>query len=487
MVHEVQMGKLRKRMSFSRIDEVLDMPDLIEVQKNSYRRFLETDLREVLADVSPITDYNGNLVLEFVDYSLDEPKDSVEKCRERDKTYAAPLKVFVRLKNRETGEIKESDVFMGDFPLMTDHGTFIINGAERVIVSQLVRSPGVYFDCTLDKAGKPLYSSQIIPNRGAWLEYETDSNDVLWVRIDRARKLPLTILLRALGYGTDAEIINLLGEDERLQATIDKGDNAKSREEGLIEIYKRQKPGEPASLESATNLFNSLFYDPKRYDLMRVGRYKFNKKLSIATRINNQIAGEDIVNPQSGEVMVKKGDRIGLETARAVQNAGVNAVWVDVEGTLRKVIGNNFVDAHAYLPFDPKEAGILEMVHLPTLKEIISSVEPDQLMDAVRENVASLVPKHILADDIVASVSYMLGLPYGLGFTDDIDHLGNRRLRSVGELLQNQIRIGMSRLDRVVRERMNTQDSVDVKPGDLINIRPVSAASSWINPTRWLN
>ena len=470
------MGKLRKRMSFSRIDEVLDMPDLIEVQKNSYRRFLETDLREVLADVSPITDYNGNLVLEFVDYSLDEPKDSVEKCRERDKTYAAPLKVFVRLKNRETGEIKESDVFMGDFPLMTDHGTFIINGAERVIVSQLVRSPGVYFDCALDKAGKPLYSSQIIPNRGAWLEYETDSNDVLWVRIDRARKLPLTILLRALGYGTDAEIINLLGEDERLQATIDKGDNAKSREEGLIEIYKRQKPGEPASLESATNLFNSLFYDPKRYDLMRVGRYKFNKKLSIATRINNQIAGEDIVNPQSGEVMVKKGDRIGLETARAVQNAGVNAVWVDVEGTLRKVIGNNFVDAHAYLPFDPKEAGILEMVHLPTLKEIISSVEPDQLMDAVRENVASLVPKHILADDIVASVSYMLGLPYGLGFTDDIDHLGNRRLRSVGELLQNQIRIGMSRLDRVVRERMNTQDSVDVKPGDLINIRPVSAA-----------
>ena len=470
------MGKLRKRMSFSRIDEALDMPDLIEVQKNSYARFLETDLREVLADVSPITDYNGNLVLEFVDYSLDEPKDSVEKCRERDKTYAAPLKVFVRLKNRETGEIKESDVFMGDFPLMTDHGTFIINGAERVIVSQLVRSPGVYFDCVLDKAGKPLYSSQIIPNRGAWLEYETDSNDVLWVRIDRARKLPLTILLRALGYGTDAEIISLMGEDERLQATIDKGDNAKSREEGLIEIYKRQKPGEPASLESATNLFNSLFYDPKRYDLMRVGRYKFNKKLSLATRINRQEAAEDIVNPQTGEVMVKSGETISLETARAIQNAGVNAVWVNVEGNRRKVIGNNFVDARAFLPFDPKEAGILEMVHLPTLREIIASVDPDQLKEAVRENVSALVPKHILADDIVASVSYMLGLPYGLGFTDDIDHLGNRRLRSVGELLQNQIRIGMSRLDRVVRERMNTQDSLDVKPGDLINIRPVSAA-----------
>ena len=470
------MGKLRKRMSFSRIDEVLDMPDLIEVQKNSYRRFLETDLREVLADVSPITDYNGNLVLEFVDYSLDEPKNTVERCKERDMTYAAPLKVFVRLKNRETGEIKESDVFMGDFPLMTDTGTFIINGAERVIVSQLVRSPGVYFDRVLDKAGKPLHSAQIIPNRGAWLEYETDSNDVLWVRIDRARKLPITVILRALGWGTDDQIIELMGEDERLMATIQKGDNAKSREEGLIEIYKRQKPGEPASLESATNLFNSLFFDPKRYDLMRVGRYKFNKKLSIATRINQQIAAEDVVDPSTGEVMVKKGEKIDLETARAIQNAGVNAVWVDCEGNIRKVIGNNFVDAACYLPFDPKEAGILEMVHLPTLKKIMESVEPDQLMEAVRENVSSLVPKHIIADDIVASISYLLGLPFGLGFTDDIDHLGNRRLRSVGELLQNQIRIGLSRLERVVRERMSIQDSSDVRPGDLINIRPVSAA-----------
>ena len=470
------MGKLRKRMSFSRIDEVLDMPDLIEVQKNSYRRFLETDLREVLADVSPITDYNGNLVLEFVDYSLDEPKNTVERCRERDMTYAAPLKVFVRLKNRETGEIKESDVFMGDFPLMTDHGTFIINGAERVIVSQLVRSPGVYFDCQLDKAGKPLYSSQIIPNRGAWLEYETDSNDVLWVRIDRARKLPITVILRALGYGTDAEILDLMGDDERLKSTIQKGDNAKSREEGLIEIYKRQKPGEPASAESATNMFNSLFFDPKRYDLMRVGRYKFNKKLSLATRINGHVAAEDVINPQTGEVMFEKGNTFDLATARAIQNAGVNAVWVDVEGNLRKVIGNNFVDAAGYLPFDPKEAGILEMVHLPTLKALMESVDPDQLKDAIRENASSLVPKHILPDDIVASVSYLLGLPYGIGFTDDIDHLGNRRLRSVGELLQNQIRIGLTRLERVVRERMSIQDSVDVKPGDLINIRPVSAA-----------
>jgi len=470
------MGKLRERMSFSRIDEVLEMPNLIEVQKNSYQRFLDTDLREVLADVSPITDYNGNLVLEFVDYSLDEPKNSIARCRERDITYAAPLKVFVRLKNKETGEIKESDVFMGDFPLMTDHGTFIINGAERVIVSQLVRSPGVYFDVAFDKAGKKLYSSQIIPNRGAWLEYETDSNDVLWVRIDRARKLPITVILRALGYGTDAEIIDIMGEDERLMATIQKGDNAKTREEGLIEIYKRQKPGEPASLESATNLFNSLFFDPKRYDLMRVGRYKYNKKLSIATRIHNHVAAEDIVNPQTGEIMVKKGESIALDVAREIQNAGVNSVLLDCEGQIRKVVGNNFVDASAYLPFDPKDAGILEMVHLPTLKEIISSMEPDQLFDAVKENVAALVPKHIIPDDVVSSINYMLGLPFGIGSTDDIDHLGNRRLRSVGELLQNQIRIGLSRLERVVRERMSIQDSTDIKPGDLINIRPVSAA-----------
>ena len=470
------MGKLRKRMSFSRIDEVLEMPNLIEVQKNSYQRFLDTDLREVLADVSPITDYNGKLVLEFVDYSLDEPKNSIARCRERDITYAAPLKVFVRLKNKETGEIKESDVFMGDFPLMTDHGTFIINGAERVIVSQLVRSPGVYFDVALDKAGKKLYSSQIIPNRGAWLEYETDSNDVLWVRIDRARKLPITVILRALGYGTDAEIIEIMGEDERLMATIQKGDNAKTREEGLIEIYKRQKPGEPASLESATSLFNSLFFDPKRYDLMRVGRYKYNKKLSIATRIHNHVAAEDIIDPRTGEVMAKKGDVIPLDLARQIQNAGVNSVRIDCEGEIRKVVGNNFVDASAYLPFDPKEAGILEMVHLPTLKELIENVSEDKLFEAVKENVAELVPKHIIPDDIVSSINYMLGLPYGIGTTDDIDHLGNRRLRSVGELLQNQIRIGLSRLERVVRERMSIQDSADIKPGDLINIRPVSAA-----------
>ncbi|NLV57546.1 MAG: DNA-directed RNA polymerase subunit beta [Clostridiales bacterium] len=477
MVHEVHMGKLRKRMSFSRIDEVLDMPDLIEVQKNSYRRFLEEDLREVLADVSPITDYTDNLVLEFVDYSLDEPKNSVERCKERDMTYAAPLKVFARLKNRETGEIKESDVFMGDFPLMTEHGTFIINGAERVIVSQLVRSPGVYYGKQIDKAGKALFSTTVIPNRGAWLEYETDSNDVLWVRIDRARKLPITVILRALGYGTDGEIIDLLGEDERLMATLQRGDNAKNQEDGLIEIYKRQKPGEPPTRDSAQNLLNSLFFDPKRYDLMRVGRYKFNKKLSLATRIQDRVAAQDIVDPSTGEVLVKKGEVIQKDVARRIQNAGINSAEILVDNHVHKVVGNNFVDAAGFLPFNPREAGILEMVHYPTLKAIMDACENEaQLKQAISVNVHSLVPKHILTDDVVASVSYLLGLPYGIGFTDDIDHLGNRRLRSVGELLQNQIRIGLSRLERVVRERMAIQDANDVRPGELINIRPVSAA-----------
>ena len=477
MVHEVQMGKLRKRMSFSRIDEVLDMPNLIEVQKNSYKRFLTEDLKEVLADVSPITDYSENLVLEFVDYSLDgTPKNSVERCKERDLTYAAPLKVFVRLKNRETGEIKESDVFMGDFPLMTEHGTFIINGAERVIVSQLVRSPGAYFDVQIDKAGKRLYSAQIIPNRGAWLEYETDSNDVLWVRIDRARKLPITVLLRALGYGTDQEITDLLGEDERLLATISRSDSTKTQTQGLLEIYKRQKPGEPPTEDGARALLRSLFFDPKRYDLMRVGRYKFNKKLGVAARIAGQIAAEDVISPLSGEVMVSKGDLISKEQAAAIQNAGVNVVFLQCENVVHKVIGNNFVDAAGFLPFDPKEAGILEFVHLPTLLRVMDGVTAENLKRVISENVHDLVPKHIIIDDIVASVSYLLGLPYGVGVTDDIDHLGNRRLRSVGELLQNQVRIGLSRLERVVRERMAIQDANDVKPGELINIRPVSAA-----------
>ena len=472
------MGKLRKRMSFSRIEEVLDMPDLIEVQKNSYKRFLEYDLREVLDDISPIVDYTENLSLELVDYSLDEPKNSVERCKERDMTYAAPLKVFVRLKNRETGEIKESDVFMGDFPLMTEHGTFIINGAERVIVSQLVRSPGVYYDEQIDKTGKHLFSTTVIPNRGAWLEYETDSNDVLWVRIDRARKLPITLILRAIGYGTDAEIIDLMGEDERLMATIQKGDNAKSRDEGLIEIYKRQKPGEPPTKDSAQSLFNSLFFDPKRYDLMRVGRYKFNKKLSLATRIQDHVAAEDVVDPQSGEILVKKGDVIEKDMARKIQNTGLNSVRIDADGHEVKVVGNHFVDPTCFLPFDPKEVGVHEQVLYPLLKQIIDEANGDEqaLREAVKVNAHDLVPKHIITEDIVASISYLLGLPYGVGFTDDIDHLGNRRLRSVGELLQNQIRIGLSRLERVVRERMAIQDADEVRPGELINIRPVSAA-----------
>ena len=478
MVHEVQLGKHCKRMSFSRIDEVLDMPNLIEVQKNSYRKFLNEDLREVLADVSPIVDYSGNLILEFVDYSLDsQPKNTIERCRERDLTYAAPLKVFVRLKNKETGEIKETEVFMGDFPLMTEHGTFVINGAERVIVSQLVRSPGAYYSMTVDKVGKQLFAAQIIPNRGAWLEYETDSNDGLWVRIDRARKLPITVLLRALGYGSDADIIGLLGEDERLLATLTNSDSTKSQAQGLIEIYKRQKPGEPPTEDGARTLLNNLFFDPKRYDLMRVGRYKFNKKLGVAARIGGQVAAEDIVDPRSGELLVAKGETIARDMALTIQNAGINVVHLQCEDHVVRVLGNNFADARGFLPFDPKEAGVNEFAHLPTLMATIEGLtDPEEIKRAVRENVHNIVPKHIIVDDITASVSYLLGMPYGVGVTDDIDHLGNRRLRSVGELLQNQVRIGLTRLERVVRERMAIQDANDVKPNDLINIRPVSAA-----------
>ena len=472
------MGKHCKRMSFSRIDEVLDMPNLIEVQKNSYRKFLQEDLREVLADVSPIVDYSGNLILEFVDYSLDsQPKNTIERCRERDLTYAAPLKVFVRLKNKETGEIKETEVFMGDFPLMTEHGTFVINGAERVIVSQLVRSPGAYYSMTVDKAGKKLFASQIIPNRGAWLEYETDSNDGLWVRIDRARKLPITVLLRALGYGSDSDITGLLGEDERLLATLANSDSTKSQAQGLIEIYKRQKPGEPPTEDGARTLLNNLFFDPKRYDLMRVGRYKFNKKLGIAARIGGQVAAQDIIDPRTGEVLVKAGETIRRNQALDIQNTGINVVHLQYEDHVVRVLGNNFVDARGFLPFDPKEAGINEFAHLPTLMATIEGLtDPEEIKRAVKENVHNIVPKHIIVDDITASVSYLLGLPYGVGVTDDIDHLGNRRLRSVGELLQNQVRIGLTRLERVVRERMAIQDANDVKPNDLINIRPVSAA-----------
>ena len=478
MVHEVQMGT-RKRMSFSRINEVLDMPDLIEVQKNSYKRFVEEDLREVLDDISPITDYTEKLVLEFVDYSIDfdHPKYSVEECKERDVNYCAPLKVLVRLINKETGEVKEQPVFMGDFPLMTEQGTFIINGAERVIVSQLVRSPGVYYTRSIDKLGKNLYSAQVIPNRGAWLEYETDSSEVLHVKIDRQRKVYITALLRALGYGTNAEIIELMGEEERLMNTLDK-DTTKSVEDGLIEIYKRQRPGEPPTEESARSLLNALFFD-RRYDLARVGRYKFNKKLSLAARIAGQISADDVIDPATGEIIVEAGKRISAEAAERIENTGVRGIFVTAEDKRIKVLGNLFVDARHFLSFDPEEAGLNERVHYPTLMQLLKEgegMDEEELKALLKEHVYDLIPRHILPDDMIASISYLIGMNYGIGRTDDIDHLGNRRIRSVGELLQNQIRVGMTRLERVVRERMSIQDMETAMPSNLINIRPVTAA-----------
>jgi len=476
MIHPVQLGK-SVRMSYSKIDEVLEMPNLIEVQKNSYRNFLEEGLREVFRDISPITDYTGNLILEFVDYSIDgTPKYSVEECKERDATYAAPLKVKVRLINKETGEVKEQDIFMGDFPLMTDNGTFIINGAERVIVSQLVRSPGIYYDVKIDKTGKKLFSSTVIPNRGAWLEYETDSNDVIYVRIDRTRKLPITVLVRALGYGTDFEIIELLGEDERLLATIQK-DNAKTKDEGLLEIYKRLRPGEPPTVESATTLLHNLFFDAKRYDLAKVGRFKFNKKLSIAARINGFRAAETIVDPRTGEIIVEEDERIDKEKALLIQNAGINSVYINVEGKKIRVLGNNMVDINSFIDFDVSDLGINEYVKYDVLTKILDENKNKvEIRRALKENIDELIPKYITPDDIIASINYMINLNYGVGTTDDIDHLGNRRLRSVGELLQNQFRIGLARMERVVRERMTIQDIDIVTPQALINIRPVVAA-----------
>ncbi|MBQ9039842.1 MAG: DNA-directed RNA polymerase subunit beta [Clostridia bacterium] len=497
MAYPVQMGK-RTRMCFARIEEALAVPDLIEVQKKSYNNFLKEGLREVLADVSPITDYSESLILEFTDYSLDDkPKYTVDKCKERDTTYAAPLKVTVRLTNRDTHEIKESEVFMGDFPLMTEHGTFIINGAERVIVSQLVRSPGVYFSKAIDKTGANLFSAQMIPNRGAWIEYETDANGVVFARIDRARKLPVTVLLRAMGVESDEEITRLFGEDERVRSTItrdapsvnDKGElRYKSRkDQALIEIYNKLRPGEPPSVESATNLINSLFFDPKRYDLAHVGRYKYNKKLALALRIFNQIPVEDVVHPFTGEIIAPAGEAISREVAETIQNAGVNMVRVRVGEEEFNVIGNNFAfikpfmqgyDPELLSQYDESVAHFSERVHIPTLVSLLERVKADgaPLNQALKEAQKDLMSKHVLVDDIVASVSYQFGLFHGLGEVDDIDHLGNRRLRSVGELLQNQIRVGMSRLERVVKERMAIQDIDKVRPQDLINIRPVSAA-----------
>lgn len=481
--HPVTIGK-RERMSFSKIKEIADVPNLIEIQVDSYKWFLESGLKEVFTDISPIEDYTGNLILEFVDYSLDEkPKYDIEECKERDTTYCAPLKVKVRLINKETGEIKEQEVFMGDFPLMTERGTFIINGAERVIVSQLVRSPGVYYSEERDKSGNRLISSTVIPNRGAWLEYETDSSGVISVRVDRTRKQPVTVLLRALGIGTDAEILELMGEDERLKLTLEK-DNTSNVEEGLIEIYKKLRPGEPPTVESASSLINSLFYDPKRYDLAKVGRYKFNKKLALCYRIMGKVASRDVIDTTTGEVIVEAGEKISLDTARNIQNAGINFVWIKIDDEKEfKVIGNHFVDINAHINYDISDLDIKENVHYPTLMDIIENYpDEDEQKEAIRANIKSLIPKHILLDDIIASINYEFGLFYiidgkiRIGGVDDIDHLGNRRIRCVGELLQNQVRIGFSRMERVIREKMTVQDMDTITPQSLVNIRPVSAA-----------
>jgi DNA-directed RNA polymerase subunit beta len=476
MAHAIQLGKTT-RMSYSKIHEVLEMPNLIEVQKNSYEWFLKEGLKEVLRDVSPISDYTGNLVMEFIGYSLDDNiKYTVQECKERDTTYSAPLKVKVRLINKETGEVKEQEIFMGDFPLMTDTGTFVINGAERVIVSQLVRSPGIYYAMDRDKTGKKLHSNTVIPNRGAWLEYETDSNNIVSVRIDRTRKLPITVFLRALGFGTDAQLLQLFGESEKLLATIQK-DTTKSEEEGLLEVYKRLRPGEPPTVESAGTLLNNLFFDPKRYDLSKVGRYKFNKKLALAIRIWGQVAAENIPDAQTGEILVNKGEVISEELAWQIQNSGVNVVHIDVNGKTVRVIGNNTVELQPFVNFKASDAGITEKVRYDVLQEILKEYDNDEdIKIAVINNKDLLVPKNITIEDIVSSVNYIFHLDDGIGSLDDIDHLGNRRLRSVGELLQNQFRIGLARMERVVRERMTIQDIDIVTPQALINIRPVAAA-----------
>ncbi len=476
MVHPVKLGT-NERMSFSKIKEVLEMPNLIEIQKKSYQWFLEEGLTDVFTDVSPVTDYTGNLVLEFVDHRIDEaPKYSVQECKERDTTYQAPLRVKVRLINTETGEIKEQEIFMGDFPLMTPTGTFIINGAERVIVSQLVRSPGVYYTEKTDKTGKSLFANTVIPNRGAWIEYETDSKDILYVRIDRTRKLPITVLLRALGYGTDSEIIDLLGEDFRLDATFAK-DSGRTVEDGLFEIYHRLRPGEPPTKESATTLFNNMFFDPRRYDLARFGRYKFNKKLAISTRIVGSEAGENIVDPETGEVIVAKGEVINEDNALQIECTGINEVMIVTEEKVIKVIGNGTAELSEFVDFNYKEFGLSEKGTFSVIKEILAEYSDEEdIKKAFKIRKYDLCPKNITKGDIIASISYIMNLAYGLGNTDDIDHLGNRRIRSVGELLQNQFRIGFARMERVIRERMTIQDIDIATPQALINTRPVSAA-----------
>ncbi len=465
-------------MSFSTEKRVLDMPNLIEVQKNSYQWFLDEGLREVFKDISPIVDYTGNLSLELVDYQLckEDIKYSIEECKERDATYAAPIKVNVHLRNEETGEIAQHDIFMGDLPLMTETGTFVINGAERVIVSQLVRSPGIYYAIDHDKFGKTLYSSTVIPNRGAWLEYETDSNDVFYVHVDRNRKVPITVLIRALGFGTNQEIIDLFGEEPKIMASLEK-DVSNSFETGVIELYKRLRPGEPEEVENATNLFMGMFFDARRYDLAKVGRYKYNKKLALKNRIAGHVLAEDVIDPSTGEVLFAAGTTLTREDATAIQNAAVPFVYIQTEEKNVKVLSNLMVDLSEYVGFDPKEVGIHEAVYYPVLEKLLQEYDDeDELKAAIEASVSELVPKHITKEDIIASINYNIHLEYGIGNDDDIDHLGNRRIRAVGELLQNQYRIGLSRMERVVRERMTTQDKDTVTPQSLINIKPVTAA-----------
>ena len=474
MVHEVEVGK-NVRLSYSKIKEVLDMPNLIEVQKDSYKWFLEEGLKEIFHDISPITDHAGKLVLEFFDYRLDyNSKYSVEECKERDTKYAAPLRVSVRLINTETGEIKEQEIFMGDFPLMTEQGTFVINGAERVIVSQLVRSPGIYYEFERDKTGKPLYSSTVIPYRGAWLEYETDSNDVFSVRIDRTRKLPVTVLLRAMGLGSNAEILDVFGEDIRLLATFEK-DTTESREEGLLEIYKRLRPGEPLNVENAESLIMNMFFDPRRYDLAKVGRYKFNKKLAISARIKGRTLAESVADPRTGEIIANEGDAISADLAMQIERAGVNQVELLVEGKKVRVFSNNMVYLDEYVDFEVEDFPV-KKVRKAIIEEILENAETeDEIKEQLWARIDELAPKHIIIDDMFASVNYCLNLANGIGNVDDIDHLGNRRVRCVGELLQNQFRIGLARMERTVRERMSTQELEIITPTSLINIRPIIA------------
>ena len=479
-IRPIKTGK-SFRMSYSRQKEVLEMPNLIEVQKDSYQWFLDEGLKEVFDDISPIADYSGHLSLEFVDFTLCEKdvKYTIDECKERDATYAAPLKVRVRLHNKETDEINEHEIFMGDLPLMTKTGTFVINGAERVIVSQLVRSPGIYYGIAHDKLGKKLYSATVIPNRGAWLEYETDSNDVFYVRVDRTRKVPITVLIRALGIGTNAEIIDLFGEEPKILASFGK-DTAENYQEGLLELYKKIRPGEPLAVDSAESLINSMFFDPRRYDLAKVGRYKFNKKLMLRNRVNGQILAEDVVSPLTGEVVAEKGTKITREIADAIQNSAAPYLWVEGEDESRniKILSNMMVDFQAVVDIDPKEVGVTEQVYYPVLAGIIeeSAGDIDEMKRMIHRDIHDLIPKHITKEDIFASINYNMHLEYGMGNDDDIDHLGNRRIRAVGELLQNQYRIGLSRLERVVRERMTTQDQEGISPQSLINIKPVTAA-----------